>query len=117
MNLHANSGSTTRLATTRNHDVSDRLDGVAHAFGVSQARAFGVTEFDAMNRRKKITREDGTRWTYGYNAKGEGTSGQREKTSSPNTAVPGWNHAYTFDQIGNRLSATTNGKMGSGCKS
>ena len=58
-----------------------------------------------MNRRKKITREDGTRWSYGYNAKGEVTSGSREKTGALNTAVPGWNHGYTFDEIGNRLIA------------
>jgi len=106
------SGTAIRLATTRNHDLSDRLAGGTNAYG-SETQSFGVTEFDAMNRRKKITREDGTRWAYGYNAKGEVTSGQREKTSSPNTAVPGWNHAYTFDQIGNRLSATTNGRLAS----
>ena len=64
-----------------------------------------------MNRGKKITREDGTRWAYGYNDKGEVTSGLREKAASPNTAVPGWNHAYTFDEIGNRLTTTTNSRV------
>lgn len=104
------SGSSTRLATTRNHDVSDRLDGVTHAFG-SQTQSFGVTEFDDMNRRKKIEREDGTRWAYGYNDKGEVTSGLREKTAAPNTPVPGWGNAYTFDEIGNRLTATINDRL------
>ncbi len=104
------SSATTRLATTRNHDVSDRLDGVTNAYG-SQTQSFGVTEFDNMNRRKKIEREDGTRWAYGYNSKGEVTSGLREKTALPNAPVPGWQHGYIFDEIGNRLTATTNARV------
>ncbi len=104
------SGTTTRLATTRSYDTSDRLDGVTNTYGGSQTQTFGVSEFDDMNRRKKITREDGTRWNYGYNDKGEVTSGIREKTASPNTAVPGWNYGYTFDEIGNRHTTTTNSR-------
>jgi RHS repeat-associated protein len=104
------SGTTTRLATTRNHDASDRLDGVTNAYG-SQMQSFGVTEFDNMDRRKKIAREDGTRWNFAYNDKGEVASGLREKTAAPNTAVPGWQYGYTFDEIGNRKTATTNGRV------
>ncbi len=104
------SGITTRLATTRNHDASDRLDGVTNTYG-TQTQSYGVTDFDDMNRRKKITREDGTRWNFGYNTKGEVTTGIREKTAAPNTPVPGWSHAFTFDEIGNRLTATTNGRV------
>jgi RHS repeat-associated protein len=104
------SGTTIRLDTTRNHDVSDRLHGVTNSYG-SQSQTFGVTEFDAMDRRKKIEREDGTRWNYGYNPKGETTSGIREKTIAPQTPIPGWNHGYTFDEIGNRNTATTNGRV------
>lgn len=104
------SGTTTRLTTNRSYDSSDRLDGVTNAYGTSQLQTYGVSEFDAMNRRKKITREDGTRWNYGYNDKGEVTSGIREKTAAPNTAIPGWSHGYSFDEIGNRLATTTNGR-------
>jgi RHS repeat-associated protein len=104
------SGTTPRLITTRNYDSSDRLNGVTNAYGTSQLQTYGVSEFDAMNRRKKITREDGTRWNYGYNDKGEVTSGIREKTATPNTAIPGWSHGYSFDEIGNRLASNTNGR-------
>jgi RHS repeat-associated protein len=96
-------------ASTRNHDASDLLDSVTNTYG-TQTQSFGVTDFDNMNRRKKIAREDNTRWYYGYNTKGEVTTGHREKTAAPNTPVPGWNHAYTFDEIGNRLTTTTNGR-------
>ena len=105
------SGSTTRLATTRSYDTSDRLDGVTHTYNTSQSQSFGVSEFDSMNRRKKITREDNTRWNYAYNDKGEVESGTREKTAPPNTPVPGWSHAYSFDETGNRKTATTNGRV------
>jgi RHS repeat-associated protein len=104
------SGATTRLATARHHDSSDRPASVTHTHG-TQAQTFGVTEFDDMHRRKKIEREDGTRWAYDYNSKGEVTSGLREKTASPNPSVPGWQHGYTFDEIGNRLTATTNSRV------
>lgn len=105
------SGSSTRLTTTRSYDSSDRLDDVSNTYGSSQTQSFGVTVFDDLNRRKEVTREDATRWTYGYNDKGEVTSGIREKTASPNTSVPGWSHAYTFDEIGNRKTATINGRL------
>jgi RHS repeat-associated protein len=105
-------GTTTRLTTTRSYDTSDRLDGVTNAYGSSLLQTFGVSEFDAMNRRKKITREDATRWAFGYNDKGEVTSGIREKTST-SVPVPGWSHGYTFDEIGNRLTATNNGRISS----
>ena len=102
-------GTATRLTTTRSYDLSDRRDGVTNAYGSSQLQTFGVSEFDDLNRRKKITREDNTRWNYGYNDKGEVTAGIREKIVSPNTAVPGWSHAYSFDEAGNRLTTATNG--------
>ena len=105
------SGSTTRLATTRGHDTSDRLDSVTHTYNTSQSQSFGVSEFESMIRRKKITREDNTRWNYTYNDKGEVESGLREKTAPPNTPVPGWSHAYSFDEVGNRKSTTTNGRV------
>jgi YD repeat-containing protein len=109
--LTMKSGTTTRLTSTRSYDASDRLTGISHSHG-GQSQNFGVSEFDDMNRRKKITREDGTRWNYGYNDKGEITSATREKTSNAQ-AIPGWSFGYGFDEIGNRSSATHNGRSAS----
>jgi len=51
--------------------------------------------------------------TYSRNSyKGEVTSGTRKRTSD-NLPVPGWSHNYVFDEIGNRRSATTNGRISS----
>lgn len=106
------SSGTTRLTSTRSYDSLDRLAGVSHAYG-GKIQSFGVTEFDSMNRRKKIEREDNTRWAYDYNSKGEVLGGWRQQTAAPNTAVPGWSFAYSFDEIGNRTSSTVNGRLSS----
>ena len=100
-----------RPITTRTFDSADRLNGSTHTFATSQTQSVGVSEFDSMDRRKKITREDGKRWSCGYNDKGEVTAGTRQLTANPSTPVPGWFNAYTFDGIGNRESATTNGLL------
>lgn len=107
-NLDFKSGGTTRLSTNRVHDASDRLESITHTYG-AETQSFGVTEFDSMNRRKKIAREDGTHWDYSYNDKGEVTSGIRRKTATSQN-IPGWDYGYDFDEIGNRKTATTNGR-------
>lgn len=64
-------------------------------------------EYDAANRRKNASREDGTRWNYGYNTRSEVTSA--DKKTSGGTLVPGLSYEYEYDGIGNRTSATTYG--------
>ena len=109
--INFKSSATTRLWSTRTYDASERLSGVSHQYSAAGGKfqSYGVTEFDSMDRRKKIAREDGTRWDYGYNNKGEATSAERKKTAS-GQSVPGWSFGYDFDEIGNRKSATTNGR-------
>ena len=104
------SGGITRLSTHRAYDTSSRLEGTTHTYDGAKTQSFDVTEFDSMNRRKKIAREDGTRWDYGYNDKGEVTSGIRRKIAS-GQAIPGWSHGYDFDEIGNRKTSDTNGRV------
>jgi RHS repeat-associated protein len=75
--------------------------------GGSQSYDTGAN-FDAMNRRQKVTWADGSWWDYGYDGRGEVTSGSR-KWSGGGT-VAGQQYGYTFDNIGNRLTATVNGR-------
>ena len=103
------SGGTTRLSTNRAYDSFDRLESITHTYDGAETQSFGVTEFDSMNRRKKIAREDGTRWDYGYNGKGEVTSGTRRKIATAQD-IPGWSLGYDFDEIGNRKTTATNGR-------
>lgn len=56
-----------------------------------------------------LQREGDTRWDYGYDDLGQVTSGVRKTGNG--TAIPGFNFAYDFDEIGNRESATINGRI------
>ena len=49
---------------------------------------------DSRGRRTASAREDGVGWSYGYNERGEVTSGSRGAQS----------FGYTYDEIGNRIS-------------
>jgi hypothetical protein len=63
--------------------------------------------YDNVNRRTRVTREDGTYWTYGYNDRNEVTSGKRYWPDS--TPVAGQQFEYDFDNIGNRNTAKAGG--------
>jgi YD repeat-containing protein len=65
--------------------------------------------YNAASQRTRLTREDGTYWDYSYDALGQVTGGSRKW--SDNTPVAGQQFAYAFDQIGNRQTATVNGRV------
>ena len=52
--------------------------------------------------------EDALRWAYGYDALGQVASAQKRDGAS--LALPGYDHSFAFDTIGNRVSTTTNGR-------
>ena len=98
-------GATTFLATTKTYDNLNRLSGISSASSaVSAAYAY-----NSANQRTKATREDNTYWNYHYDALGQVTSGK--KFDAANTALNGLDYAWTFDDIGNRKSATTNSQI------
>ena len=104
------SGAGTRLTTTRNYDSSDRLGSVVNApgSGSSISRSYS---YNSRNQRTQSTLANGDYWKYDYNSKGEVTSGI--KKNSTNANLLGHEYAYTFDEIGNRLTTTTNSKLSS----
>ena len=65
-------------------------------------------QYNQANQRTRVTLADGSYWVYQYNDAGEVISGK--KYFADNTPVPGSQFDYTFDNIGNRLTAKTNGK-------
>ncbi len=54
--------------------------------------------------------EDGGKWGYGYDPMGQVISGQKKTAAGAD--VPGMAFGYAFDGIGNRTSATVNGRTG-----
>jgi hypothetical protein len=59
---------------------------------------------DAMNRRTAALRQDGSKWNYGYNLRGEVTSAAKADYAS--VPEPGKQYGFAFDGIGNRSSST-----------
>lgn len=99
--------STTRLTTTKAYDKLNRLSSIGSQLSAGPALSYAYT-YNAANQRTRVTREDSAYWSYGYDALGQVTSGKKFLSSS--AAVPGHDYAWTFDDIGNRETATTNGQ-------
>jgi RHS repeat-associated protein len=59
---------------------------------------------DAMNRRTAALRQDGSKWNYGYNLRGEVTSAAKADYAS--VPEPGKQYGFAFDGLGNRSSST-----------
>jgi hypothetical protein len=54
---------------------------------------------DGAGKRTAAAKENGTKWDYGYNDRGEVTSA--EHTNAANEVLPGRSFGYEFDDIGN----------------
>jgi RHS repeat-associated protein len=73
------------------------------------------TEVEHDNQRGPTQPEDTQRWAYGYDALGQVESATKQYHRSTPTAgwlpLPGYDQAFTHDDIGNRETATTNGRQ------
>jgi RHS repeat-associated protein len=99
-------GGVTRLTTTMAYDKLNRLSAVSHApAGPAQSHAY---DYNAANQRTKVTREDNAYWDFGYDTPGQLTSGKKKLVSQ--ALLLGHDYAYTYDDIGNRKTATINGQ-------
>jgi hypothetical protein len=74
------------------------------ANGAAQCYAY---LYNNLNQRTRITREDGSYWSYIYNARGEVVSGK--KFWSDNTPVAGQQFEYGYDNFGNRQTSRSGG--------
>ena len=66
-------------------------------------------QYNNLNQRTRVNREDGSYWLYSYNDRGELVSGK--KYWSDNAAVSGAQTEYNFDNIGNRNYAKNGGNQ------
>lgn len=103
---HQNGG-TAFGSESRSIDLAGRLNGIqTTGAGGAVLSRHGYT-YDGAGRRTRATREDGSYWTYGYNDRGELTSGK--KHLSGGTLLAGQQFEYGYDDIGNRTSAKSGG--------
>jgi RHS repeat-associated protein len=83
--------------------------GLHYYAGQSQTAFAGNTyTLDALNRRETATMTGGTTTTWGYNDRGEVNS-ESEALPGP-VALPLLENGFTYDGIGNRLTATGGGR-------
>jgi RHS repeat-associated protein len=92
---------------SRGYDSLGRLQSIATTTPVSGTVASYSYIYNSLDQRTRVTREDNSYWTYGYNDRGELTSGK--KYWSDDTPVRGQQTEYAFDNIGNRSSAKAGG--------
>jgi RHS repeat-associated protein len=98
---------TTRLTTTKTYDALNRLAAISNQPSAAGAAALSYAyRYDSANQRTRATREDNAYWSYGYDALGQVTSGK--KFQAGGTPVSGHDFAWTYDDIGNRKTATAN---------
>jgi RHS repeat-associated protein len=100
-------GTDTRLTTAKVYDKLNRLASTSSAPSASSVLSHAYT-YNSANQRTRATREDGAYWSYTYDALGQVTSGTKHLADS--TPVPGHAYGWTFDDIGNRKTATVNSR-------
>lgn len=101
-------GTTPVISAGRSYDTAGRLGAVTNLDpATSAAVASHAYTLDAAGRRIRAEREDGTRWDYGYNSRGEVISAA--KSLSDGTPLAGWQESFSYDSIGNRRSSAEGG--------
>jgi RHS repeat-associated protein len=91
---------------TRAYDGLGRLQSITTAPPASPAISYTYT-YNNLHQRTRVTREDGSYWSYGYNDRGEVISGKKYWVD--NSPVAGMHFDYGFDNLGNRNSAKSGG--------
>ena len=87
-----------------------RLLRVATSSAPSAASALNhLYTYNAANQRTRATWEDNAYWSYAHDALGQMTAGK--KLLADNSTALGLDFAYSFDDIGNRKTATANAQL------
>lgn len=92
---------------SRTYDSLGRLATIATSTSAAGTIASYTYTHNSLDQRTRVTREDNSYWSYGYNDRGELTNGK--KYWSDNSAVAGQQMEYVFDSSGNRTSTKTGG--------
>jgi RHS repeat-associated protein len=95
------------MTTTKSYDLLNRLTNIANVPSADSAISFAY-QYNNANQRTKRIEADSSAWNYDYDSLGQVTNGSR--FWSDGGAVLGQQFGYLFDDIGNRKSATANGR-------
>ncbi len=108
--LTFNNGTADVLTTTKTNDKLNRLLSVSSVPTGASTVGYAYL-YNTANQRIRATLADGSYWVYQYDSLGQVVAGQ--KYWQNDTAVGGMQFGYAFDDIGNRKTATTNGRQAS----
>ncbi len=97
-----------RLTTTHAHDRLDRMlsTAVSPSTGGTRSTAY---EFDTVGRRVRAVAENNEAWEFNYDGLDQVTAGRKRR--SDGVALLGLDFGWRYDDIGNRKTATTNGRV------
>lgn len=101
-------GATVKGSYAVEQDAIRRIAEVETFAGTTLVASRGYTYNDS-NQRTETVHEDARKWVYGYDGKGQVTSA--DKKLSNGDPAPGYAFGFAFDDIGNRKSATRNGRL------
>lgn len=99
---------TSRLTTTKSYDRMNRLTSIVNTPSASSVSSSAYT-YNAANQRTKLVGEDNAYWDFSYDALGQLTKGIKKLSSGD--PMLGMDHAYVYDDIGNRKNSMTNGNV------
>lgn len=93
---------------SRSYDTLGRLQTISTTPAAGGAQSYTHT-YNNLHQRTRVTREDGSYWSYIYNDRGELVSGK--KYWADTTPVWGKQTEYSFDNIGSRNFAKDGGNQ------
>jgi len=95
-----------RLIESRQYDFLNRIQVLSQSTNTSSLSSSRY-EYNKANQRTLQRQHDGSRWSYAYDSLGQLSVGKRYWGDG--TPVAGQQFAYTYDDIGNRLTASAGG--------
>jgi RHS repeat-associated protein len=97
-----------RLTAKRTFDSLGRLTGTETRNAANQVLIrHGYSQFDSLDRRTVVDREDGKRWDYGYDPRGQVISAKKTfPTAEGGASLAGWASSYLYDSIGNLIASS-----------
>ncbi len=90
------------------YDSMNRLANISSAPVVGDPLSYAY-QYDAAGQREQVTLANNDTWVYGYNSRGEVISGSKKQGGT--TDLLGYQFGYAFDNIGNRTSASREGRV------
>ncbi|MDX1952065.1 MAG: RHS repeat-associated core domain-containing protein [Verrucomicrobiota bacterium] len=94
------------LTSAKSWEYGSRLKSIQHSTASGLVDDVSYS-YDALNRRERALKQDGSQWRFGYNDRNEVVKGKRYWEDF--MPVAGQQFEYAYDTIGNRSSAKVGG--------